>query len=279
MVEGKYHVLVASIRDPASAVMADYLQRNRGFKAVGERSAMKEESLDSVNHKTIKLHISSESLLYLEELDGVYPEAKSFVFLSKHKSESAIPTLTCHCTGNFGENSYGGNPREIAISWPYLQKLYLVTLDQLKSTILPYEITIEATHHGPTGLKKPVLFVELGSSKVQWHDAKAATLICDSVLSVLESSSHGQCSKVCIGLGGTHYPTKFNRFLIESEFGLAAVASKHNLQSVDETMLNQMIVKSVEKVTHVLIDRKGLGSEKERIIELVERTELEVIKI
>jgi D-aminoacyl-tRNA deacylase len=88
-----------------------------------------------------------------------------------------------------------------------------------------------------------------------------------------------RCGKVGIALGGTHYPTKFNKLLLESEFGLAAVASKHNLKAIDEQMLDQMIEKSVEKVTHVVVDGKGLGSQKDRIIKMAEKTGLEIHKV
>ena len=82
-----------------------------------------------------------------------------------------------------------------------------------------------------------------------------------------------------IALGGTHYPSKFNKLLLESEFALAAVASKHNLEAIDEQMLSQMIVKSVEKVTHIVVDSKGLGSQKNRIMKMAENTGLEIYKL
>ena len=44
-------------------------------------------------------------------------------------------------------------------------------------------------------------------------------------------------------------------------------------------MLNQMISKCYEKVTHIIIDQKGLGNEKERILNLIKDIDLEVIKL
>jgi D-aminoacyl-tRNA deacylase len=67
--------------------------------------------------------------------------------------------------------------------------------------------------------------------------------------------------------------------LLESKFGLAAVASKHNLEAVDEEILNQMVEKSVEKVTHVILDSKGLGSQRDRIMKIAEKTRLELYEI
>ena len=44
-------------------------------------------------------------------------------------------------------------------------------------------------------------------------------------------------------------------------------------------MLNQMVLRSYEKVSYIIIDQKGLGNEKEKIMNLLKNTELEIIKI
>lgn len=245
--------------------MSDYLKCEEGFASDGHSS----------KHKDITLHVTKESLLTLEKLDSIYPEAQAFIFLSKHRSDSGIPTLTCHCTGNFSDAPFGGNPHEIAIAWPSLQKAYLKAITAAR--VPGYEVIIEATHHGPTSLTKPVLFVELGSSEMQWVDKNASKAVCDCILSVLQDVR--PCKKVGVAIGGTHYPTKFNKLLLESEFGLAAVASKHNLGAIDEQMLGQMIKKSSENVTHIILDAKGLGSHKVQVTKMVEKAGLEVIKV
>ncbi|MEW6605084.1 MAG: D-aminoacyl-tRNA deacylase [Thermoproteota archaeon] len=262
------HVLVASSQDLAGATMIDYLRNKEGFTGEGI----------SPRHKNVRLHVTDGSLLTLESLDNLYPDIDSFIFLSKHKSDSQIPTLTCHCTGNFAGNPYGGNPREMAIAYPSLQKAYLKAITAARSKVPAYDIIIEATHHGPTSLKKPMLFVELGSSEKQWADSSAAGVMCDTLLHLLDNGIE-RCKKVGVALGGTHYPTKFNKLLLGSEFGLAAVASKHNLEAIDEQLLNQMIEKSAEKVTHIVLDSKGLGSQKDRILSLVEKTGLDILKL
>jgi D-aminoacyl-tRNA deacylase len=273
-------VLVTSGHDLAGTTMSRYLIRNAEFVTVAKRRNTHSESYRSLRHKNIQLHISFGDLLTLENIDNLYPRADVFIFLSKHKSHSSIPTLTCHFTGNFSiDNSYGGNPRQIAISYPSLQKGYLKAITAAARKKVPeYEVIIEATHHGPTSLNKPVLFVELGSSEKQWADENAAAVICDTLLNILHKGFE-RCQKVGIALGGTHYPKKFNKLLLESKFGLAAVASKHNLEAIDDAMLKQMVEKSVEKVTHIVLDNKGLGREKDRILKIVEKTPLELYKI
>lgn len=259
------YVLVASTQDLAGITISDYLKNEEGFAPDG----------DSPKHRGMTLHMTEESLLTLEDLDEVYRDALAFVFLSKHRSDSGIPTLTCHCTGNFSDAPFGGNPGEIAIAWPGLQKAYLKAITRAK--VPGYDVIIEATHHGPTSLGKPVLFVELGSSEKEWANKTAASAMCRCILSALQNVQ--PCKKVGVAIGGTHYPTKFNKLLLESEFGLAAVASKHNLGAIDEPMLGQMIKKSSERVTHVVLDPKGLGSHKDRITKMAEKTGLEVMKV
>jgi D-aminoacyl-tRNA deacylase len=259
------YILVASSEDLAGATMSAWLAGEEKFGPDGR----------SPRHEDVALHVTKENLLTLESLDNVYPNARAFIFLSKHRSDSGIPTLTCHCTGNFSNAPFGGNPCEIAMAWPSLQKAYLKAITRAKVT--GYDVIIEATHHGPTSLAKPVLFIELGSSEKQWTDANAARAMCQCILSVLKDVP--PCGKIGIAIGGTHYPTKFNKLLLESEFGFAAVASKHSLGAIDERMLDQMINKSSEKVTHIVLDIKGLGSDKSRITNMAEKTSLEVVKV
>ena len=267
------YLFVASSQDLAGKTMIQSLCSEHGFGYAEKAVAM-----TSPEYSNVRLLDSPTSLLHREDLDRLYPNVTAYVFLSKHKSDSKIPTLTCHCTGNFGHNPYGGNSREIAVSFPSLQKAYLRALTRTSERVPGYDIVIEATHHGPTSLRKPLLFVELGSSERQWADKNAASVICDALLGVIREGPK-RCGKVGVGLGGTHYPGKFNRLLLDTDFGLAAVASKHNLDLVDESMMHQMITKSVEKVTNIVLDGKGLGSQKDRIHYLAEKTGLEILNL
>jgi D-aminoacyl-tRNA deacylase len=279
-----FYTLVASKQDPASNVMAEYLINQVGFSKNRSRLNPNEHDFSEYRYgNNITLHLShNSSLLYLEELDENYPDSVAFIFLSRHSSESGIPTLTCHFTGNFSaSNPYGGNPKELGICFPSLQKEYIKEINMVRSQVPDYEITIEATHHGPTSLKKPTLFIEIGSTAKQWVDKHAASIVCDSLISLLtrKKNNNTNCTSVGIALGGTHYPTKFNQLLLDSDFGLAAVAAKHNLTTIDESMMQQMISKSIEKVTYAIVDRKGLGKEKHRIMRLVDEKDLQLLEV
>ena len=294
------YILVASKMDTASITMAKCLIDEIGFSKfenrekqniVGPHSLHRsgekdgknnDKSFDSYSFKNIKLHLShNSSLLHLDNLDEIYPDSAAFVFLSKHSSQSGKPTLTCHFTGNFSDtNPYGGIKRELGIAHPYIQKRYIIDVTSKQSSVSEYDIIIEATHHGPTSLKKPSVFIEIGSTQKQWTDKKAASIVCQSVVNILtREKANAHCKSVGIAFGGTHYPTKLNKLLLESKFGLASIASKHNLTAIDEFMIRQMISRSAEQVTHAIVDKKGLGKEKNRILELINKENLELLEV
>lgn len=261
-------LLVASKLDPAGSNMASYMIENHGFK---------EKENDTYGNDIATLFISEEEALRMEWLDNRFSPSY-YVFLSRHRSESGRPTITCHTTGNFSDsNEMGGRPKELAYVYPSLQKHYMKTVSTEMSEIPDYQLVIEATHHGPTSLKKPILFVEIGSTKKQWDDQKAVSVVCDALVNTIKNIK--TYSNVGIGLGGTHYPSKFTDLLIDSDYSLASVASKHSLPSVDKNMMEQMINKSIEDVKYVFMDWKGLGKEKDRLNSIVNDLNLEVAKL
>lgn len=269
----KQLILVASTQDLASMTMTDYLLEHQSF-----RSDENKVFYSSSSHPNVRIYISNKSTLYMEFLDEIFPDAKAFVFLSQHRSQSRTKALTCHFPGNFGLNQFGGNFRELSIAYPSLQKYYMKRLIAQREMVADYQIVIESSHHGPTSLTKPPMFIEIGSTEIEWTDENACSIICEAILEVAACDTI-RCDKAAICLGGTHYPTKFSKLLIDSEYGIAAVAAKHDLNLIDKEMLDQMILKSVEKVGTLILDWKGLGREKERIMALAVDTGLEIIRL
>ncbi len=66
---------------------------------------------------------------------------------------------------------------------------------------------------------------------------------------------------------------------MESEYGLGSIAAKHDLPYLDNSMIVQMMHRNVEKVTCAIVDAKGLGKEKSRILTAVDEVGIEVVKI
>ena len=111
-------------------------------------------------------------------------------------------------------------------------------------------------HYGPTSFSKPVLFVEIGSSETQWQDHIAISTVCEAIVWTIERESSAR--KIAIGFGGTHYSEKFTKIITDSDYALGAIIPKYALPNLDQSILNQMITKSLEKVTHTIVDWKSI---------------------
>ncbi len=256
-------LLVAYRDDPAGYNMAKFLSQE--MTQDGEIYRGKYYDLLIISTPAISADWLEEKYNY----DG-------FIFLSKHAAESGVLALTCHSTGNFSEAKFGGNDRQIAIPHPYIQKEYLQTLWKNKSQFSDFQITIEATHHGPTALTKPTIFIEIGTTEKQWTDVS----LCNSVAVLVHSvmTKNIKPSPVAICFGGTHYPDKFTKELLEERFALGTVVPKHALDNIDEDLFLH-ILKQNKMAKNVLLDWGGLGSNKQKLINFLNDTDLEIVKL
>jgi D-aminoacyl-tRNA deacylase len=266
--------LIASLNDEAGMNMVNFLKSGKDFQMTRSDPLVYESS----KYRNVKLYLTNKDLLFIEDHD-VGERPTSFVFLSRHRSGSGIASLTCHSTGNFSQDTlYGGKPNELGMANPIMLKAYFNELYRNRNSVPNYQITLEATHHGPTSLKGSIIFVEIGSGPEQWKDSNAARVVCNSILEISSSYVKGS-SKVALALGGTHYPEKLNEILRETDFSIAYIATKNNLTFIDYRMIQQMIIRSTERITHVLLDWKGLGKYKRSILDTLEKTDLEVVRI
>jgi D-aminoacyl-tRNA deacylase len=266
-------VLVATSNELASRTLATALIDKQGFESTGVNLLGK-----PVYQKgSFLLFLYEGTIVDPPELDS-YFNPQAYIFLSRHSAESGIASLTAHTVGNFGaEAKFGGKPRELGKVNPDLLKNYMVALSRRKAGAEGYEVAIEATHHGPTGLAKPVLFVELGASEKNWGDGKAAGVVADSLMESL--TERRVWSKVALGFGGTHYPEKFRDLLVDGEFALSFVVPRYALESVDERMMGEMLAKTSVPVRYAALDWKGLGAHKEKISSLAGQFGLEVVRV
>ena len=199
-----------------------------------------------------------------------------YVFLSKHAAESGILALTCHSTGNFDIAKFGGNSKQIAIPYPSLQKIYLQNLWKKRSNFSDFQITIEATHHGPTNLNKPCIFIEIGTTQAQWNDKDLCNSVAQIVKQTIEQPPTNFPFAICFG--GTHYSEKFTQQVINGKFALGTVVPKHAVELLDEELFQHIIERNTGAEA-ALLDWNSLGKNKQKIMELLSTTKLEVIKI
>jgi D-aminoacyl-tRNA deacylase len=256
-------LLVAYQDDPAGRNMAKFLSQD--MTQDGDVFRGKYYDLVVIPTPTISADWLEEKYDY----DG-------FVFLSKHAAESGVLALTCHSTGNFSTAKFGGNDKQVAIPKPGFQKAYLQTLKKNQPKFPGFQITIEATHHGPTALTKPSIFVEIGTTEKQWTDEPLCNSVAELVHKVMSEPIKEYPAAICFG--GTHYPSKFTNELLDGEYALGTVIPKHALGELDEKLFSHILTQnSVAK--YALLDWRGLGSHKQKVLDLLKSTELEVIKL
>ena len=256
-------LLVAYQEDPAGHNMAKFLSKNMVLK-------------DGVfRGKYYDLIIIPTPAISADWLEEKY-DYDGFIFLSKHAAESGVLALTCHSTGNFAEAMFGGNNRQVAIPHPNIQKLYMQKLKKNQSKFSEFDITIEATHHGPTALSKPTIFIEIGTTEKQWTDVNLCESVAELVHKVLSQTIPENPVALCFG--GTHYPSKFTAQLVDGKYALGTVIPKHALDDLDEELFFH-ILKQNSMATVALLDWTGLGQNKQKVLDFLESTNLEVIKL
>lgn len=256
-------LLVAYQDDPAGHNMAKFITQD--MKKDGELYHGKFFDLLIIPTPAISADWLEEKYHY----DG-------FVFLSKHAAESGVLALTCHSTGNFSEAKFGGKDRQIAIPHPSLQKRYLQKLWQNKESFSDFQITIEATHHGPTALNKPTIFIEIGTTEKQWTDVNLCNSVANLVVDVMKNESTKYPVALCFG--GTHYPEKFTKEILEGKHALGTVIPKHALDSLDEELFHHILDRN-KMAKSALLDWGGLGQNKQKVLDFLSKTNLEVIRL
>lgn len=241
-------LLVVSSQDPVGRLILSLLPRY-GFERIGE---------GLYEAQGVRLLALKSSLLYLERLGAEAGDATDYIFLHKHSSESGLPVFTVHQPGNLTSRApLGGRPREVALVNPTLFGMLAKAIHRASEGAMGLPLALEATHHGPTSLERPVLFVELGSGPSQWEDERLATLLLEAVLAVCRGLEPPPGGPVALAVGGPHYPEKFKRLVLEQGVRPAGIASKHVLDGLDEALIRHMLSRSLEPVTHIYVDWKG----------------------
>ena len=256
-------LLVAYKDDPAGNNMAEFISKEL------------EKDGDLFTGKKFDLLIIPSPVISADWLEEKY-DYDNYVFLSKHAAESGVLALTCHSTGNFDDAKFGGNSKQLAIPFGTFQKTYLQNLWEKRNNFPNFQITIEATHHGPTNLNKPCIFIEIGTTQKQWNDVELCNSIAQIIKKTYETSPKQFPTAICFG--GTHYSEKFTNQVINGKFALGTVVPKHALEFLDESLFQHIIARNTSAKI-VLLDWNSIGKNKQKILELLSTTELEVIKI
>ncbi len=254
-------LLVSSNKDPASLNIAKQILQHYPFQKTQKIFQENPVYNANINKKPITFITLNEKEVNAQNLPASFPNAKLIVFISRHSSQSETPTLTVHTPGNFAEAELGGLPRKLSVSAGTAMRDALKSLKHYQQDLcLDYEVSFEATHHGPS-LKVPTMFVELGSSPPQWNDSKAASAVAHAAISAIENFEPKPAEKAVIGIGGTHYNKKFTQMALDGEAVFGHIIPKYAVANMDLPMLKQCVERSLEQVSEALLDWRGIKSE------------------
>jgi D-aminoacyl-tRNA deacylase len=199
----------------------------------------------------LSFHETGDRLIALDGLDRVLG-ADLILFLSRHSSINPAPVLTVHVTGNTGPAELGGMPSSLAQAAPSWMQAVLIGLASRAPA--GYRASYEVTHHGPTELATPSLFVEIGSTEQEWTDPLAGDAVARSILAA------EPCSGITlVGIGGTHYARRETEIALGSRAAFGHIVPTRETGYIDREMLRMLIRKS--KADAVYLDRKALKTD------------------
>jgi D-aminoacyl-tRNA deacylase len=139
-----------------------------------------------------------------------------------------------------------------------------------------FDVSLEVTHHGPTNLETPLVFIELGSSEEYWTHVEGAKAVSSAIMDCVDTQLAGDA---VIGFGGTHYASKFNKLVLEKGYNIGHMAPKYAINGLTVEVLRQMVSNTTNPVVKAVIDWKGTNSEnKEHLFPMLEEAKIETIR-
>jgi D-aminoacyl-tRNA deacylase len=192
---------------------------------------------------------------------------------SRHKSESGKPTLTCHPTGNFRKAELGGQDGLLQLTDARYLRASLLSLRRKKDEYgLEHEVSMEVTHHGPSSLPFPLLYVEVGSAPPQWEDMRACKAAAEAIWEVVSGVEDRPSA---IGFGGPHYAPNFNP--LAGVYAIGHIMPKYAEESLSDEMVAQMLEKTRPRPQLAIVDWKGFrGESKDKLKTIAERLGLKL---
>src|SRR3989338_2649519 len=80
--------------------------------------------------------------------------------------------------------------------------------------------------------------------------------------------------KSALIIGGSHYNHLANKIMLSTDYAVGHICAKYNLENLDIELVRQAMEKTIPNASLVLLDWKGLGKEKERIVKMLEENNI-----
>ena len=235
--------IVVSQVDSASEHIYERLLTERDWsRRVDERYEEGSGGGDVFRTDGFELRTFDDWHLHLDNAAEPFDDPDLLVFASRHAGDTG-PLLTAHFTGNFGPAEFGGADRSLAATCPNALSTILSAFDDHAPD--RYDTGIECTHHGPTEIDVPSMFVELGSGEDEWADSDAASAVARSILDLRGVEPHAKRRdgdakqsddkaprRQLVGIGGGHYAPRFERVIRETDWHVGHIAADWTLDEL-----------------------------------------------
>jgi D-aminoacyl-tRNA deacylase len=278
----KFPVVVSSEEDIAGTYIKGKITSQGTWTKV-EQDCGAKELLFSEHYQAYLMTIE-EALVQSDNMDAYCSRASidplAYVYASRHRSETARPALLAHVTGNWGDLAeLGGEPRTVCIASGALLRLAFRALLRQKELhpeeLAKFVVDLEVTHHGPTNLQTPLVFVELGSDETNWQDnagAAAVASVIEELLDAIGKSNNDlavlghDLAGVGIGFGGLHYAQSFERVMADSAAALTHIIPKHAVKFMTREIIDLAVHNTFEPVSWFVLDWKGLNADDKAVL-------------
>ncbi len=274
-------LIVSSDQDEASKnILSRMLEKGDGWEEIDEfqNNPVYKNGNDHMvmveNH-----HIYCDDLDE-EVQDTLNIEFDELVFISRHSSKAGVDSLTVHPIGNYGEAKFGGSDEKLVLCSPYkMTRALLILKDRAEKKELDdeYEISLEATHHGPF-LKKPTYYIEIGSDSGAWTDKRAGEVIAETVMSKMVKGKVDKKEPVVVGIGGGHYAPRFSQLALRRKVSIGHMVPDWGLKYLTRESFGELVKKTPD-LDHVYFDRSSTsGKERERVRSWAQEYDLSVAR-
>src|SRR3989338_6246354 len=261
--------IIVSEKDPAGINIKEELIRSFEIERLNEKF---ENNFIYEFNKNTRLYATKTDSIYCENIDKKI-KADLFIFATKHQSKSGIPSLSVHSIGNWGKAELRGKSNSLCIAPAAYMKEAIIHLEQYNE--IKFDVVQECTHHGPC-LEKPAMFIEIGSSEKQWKNKEAAIIIAKTIIAIL--SSEPPAYKTAFGIGGLHTTPNFKKIMLKSDIAVGHVCPKYSLQNLTEELVREAVKKTEPFAELVILDWKGLGEHKDKIVDMLKSLKLDFVK-
>ena len=227
-------------------------------------------------HHDVRLFTTDKNCLELDHYDKLIVsfgfKLGALIIATTHRSAAGTPSFTVHPIGNWTDDaSFGGEPNMVTATPARLMRACLDAL--IKCNATEHLVTMEATHHGPI-LTSPTMFIEIGSDEVAWKTPEFGKIIAMALLDVIDHPLKEY--PIAFGIGGPHYCPNFLSIMRKSGYAIGNICAKYGLEGLDENKILDAMKKS--DASSILLDWKGLGKHKDRIVAILEQNKIEYMK-